>query len=256
MKRSGSHFGGLASAAVLVAQAGCAGHNVKYVPYGKQKIPPTNQAVAVTGSIDDARACFQKAQLPHNTAREKYQLVLEGVGKLTAQLGSSDYVLIGEVYGGGNAWANQATLTKAMCEKAARMGGDVVMLFSRATVTQPYAYTTPGYSTTTADASVYSYGNYATGYGTSSTTYMPSQTYTGVMYKPQANGLVLKHVPGVETERRALLQADDAALEKAVATLEELSKDTKLTWKEGRQRRREVVAEASKESSRTRGPDE
>lgn len=170
--------------------------------------------------------------------------MLEGFGKLTAQLGSPDYVLIGEVFGGGNAWANQETLAQAFCKKAARKGGDVVMIFRRATVEQSYAYTTPGHSTTNANVSAYGYGNYAAAYGTSHTTYTPGQTYAGVMYKPQANGLVFKHVPRVDGERRKLLSADDESLAKAIAALEELGDNTKLSWEEARSRRRSLIQAA------------
>jgi hypothetical protein len=204
----------------------------------------------MSGGFDEAKAYFEKAQLPHNTARQKYQLMLEGLEKLTGQLGSPDYMLIGEVFGGGNAWANQQTLTQAFCEKAARNGGDVVMIFRQAIIKQPYVYTTPGYSTTNASASAYGYGNYATAYGTSQTTYTPSRTYSGVMYKPQANGLVFKHVLGVDADRRRLLQADDESLAKAVAALEALGGETNLTWEQARTRWLKIVQEATEQSAR------
>lgn len=139
-----SVFGCISCLALFGLLPGCAGHNVKYLPFVKQRIPQTTHAVSMTGSFEEAKACFEKSQLPHNSPRKKCELMLEGLEKLTAQLGSHDYVLIGEVFGGGNAWANQATLTEAFCKKAARNGGDVVMVFRRATVEQPYVYTTPG----------------------------------------------------------------------------------------------------------------
>jgi len=40
------------------------------------------------------------------------------------------------------------------------------------------SYTTPGTSTTTANATAYSYGNTTNAYGNSYTTYNPAQTYT------------------------------------------------------------------------------
>lgn len=234
---------------LLGLQVGCAGHSVRYQPFVKQRIPPTEHAVAMSGSFDEAKAYFEKGQLPHNTARQKYELVLEGLGRLTGQLGSPDYALIGEVFGGGNAWANQQTLTEAFCRKAARNGGDVVMIFRQATIEQPYVYTTPGYSTTNASATAYGYGNYATAYGTSHTTYTPSQTYSGVMYKPQANGLVFKHIPGVDKDRRRLLNADDESLGKALTALEALAGETKLSWGEARARWLEIVQEATEQSA-------
>jgi hypothetical protein len=199
----------------------------------------------MSGSFDEAKAFFEKCQLPHNSSRQKYELMLEGLGKLTGQLGSADYVLIGEVFGGGSARANQETLTRALCEKAAQNGGDVVMILRRETVEQPYAFSTPGYSTTNANVSAYGYGNYATAYGTSHTTYTPGQTFAGVMYKPQANGLVFKHVPGVDAERRKLLEVDDESLGKAIAAWEEIAANTKLSWDEARSRWLAILDDAS-----------
>lgn len=225
-------------------QFGCAGHSVKYVAFVKHRMIPTDHAVSMSGRFVEARVYFEKAQLPHNSPRQKYELMLEGLGKLTAQLGSHDYVLIGEVFGGGNAWANQVTLTQAFCKKAARKGGDVVLIFRRSTVEQPYVYTTPGYSTTNASVSAYGYGNYATAHGTSHTTYTPGQTYAGVLYKPQANGLVFKYVPGVDAERHKLLSADDKSLAKTIIGLEELGNNTRLSWEEAHARWRSLVQAA------------
>lgn len=237
-------------------QVGCAGHSVKYVAFAKHRINPADHAVSMSGGFDEARAYFEQAQLPHNSSRQKYELMLEGLGKLTAQLGSPDYVLIGEVFGGGNAWANQETLAQAFCKKkAARKGGDVVMIFRRATVEQPYVYTTPGHSTTNTNVSAYGYGNYATASGTSHTTYTPGQTYAGVIYKPQANGLVFKHAPGVDAERRKLLSADDESLAKAITYLEDLGNNTKLSWEEARSRRRAVIKAAVGQTHANPGED-
>jgi len=229
----------------LALQLGCAGHTVKYVSFVKLRIAPTDHAVSMSGSFDEAKACFDKAQLPHNTPRQQYELQLEGLRMLTTQLGSHDYVLIGEVFGGGNAWANQETLTQELCKKAARNGGDVVMVFRQATIEQPYVYTTPGYSTTNANVSAYGYGNYATAHGTSHTTYTPGHTYAGVMYKPQANGFVFKLVPGVDAARLKLMSADDESLAKALAALDDLSKNSKLSWDEVLSRRRAIVETAT-----------
>lgn len=236
------HFTVLVGCVAFAASGGCAGHNVKYTPYIHCKIPPNEHATAVSGNIEEARPFFERATLPHNGPREKYQVMLDGLGKLTDQLGSPDYVVIGEVFGGGNAWANQATLTEAFCRKAARQGGDVVMIFRRDTFVQPYQYTVPGQSTTNASATAYGNANYATAYGTSHTTYTPSQTYSGVFHKPIANGLVFKHVPGVDAERRAMSKLEDGVLGKAIQELEELGRNKKITWAEARARVKQLVA--------------
>lgn len=234
---------------LLGIQIGCASHNVKFVPSIKQVISPTSHAVPLSGSIDESSLLFEKARLPHNTPRQKYELMYMGLTKLTAQLGSSDYVIIGEVYGGGNARANQTTLTNALCKKAATKGGDVVLIFKRDTLVQPYAYTTPGYSTTTATATANDYGNYATAHGTSQTTYTPSQTYSGVIYKPTANGLVFKHVPGMDAVRKRLLSADDRSLAIAMTEIGQIGNNPDLTWDQAQARWEEVINGAIKSAS-------
>lgn len=218
----------------VIMLSGCTGHYLKYEPYIQCRFSPVSHAILVSGSIDEAKPLFEKAQLPHNGPRGKYELQLDALSKLTAQLGSPDYVVIGEIFGGGNAWANQTTLGNAMCDKAARQGGDVVMVFHRDTFVQPYQYTVPGSSTTNATVSAYGNRNYATAYGTSYTTYTPSQTYSGVFYKPVANALVFKHVPGIDVERRAIKELADDQLARVMQETEVICKDKKLTWEEAR----------------------
>lgn len=232
---------------LALLSSGCAGHSVKFAPYIKWKVPPTEHAVPVTGSIEQWRQLSEKAALPHNTPRDRYLLGLKAFETLTDQLGSTDYVLIGEVFGGGNAWATHATLTSALCKKGARHGGNVVMIFNRQTVEQPYAYSTPGYSTTTSNAYAYGYGNYATAHGTSRTTHLPGRTYVGTMYKPQANAFVFRHVSGAGEHRRSLLNANDDAVATAVSQLETLFANRKLTWDEGRRRSRDIIERAARE---------
>ncbi len=85
-----STVGGIACVVLIGMQVGCAGHNVKYVPFIKQKIAPSERAMPMSGTFDQAKELFEQAQLPHNTPRQKYELILEGLGKLTGQLGSPD----------------------------------------------------------------------------------------------------------------------------------------------------------------------
>ncbi len=224
----------LITISVLWILSGCAGHNVKYIAFVKNKFPPADRAISTSGSYEEAKIFFERALLPHNTTRRKCELRFRALRCLTDQLGSEDYILIGEVFGGGNAYANQATLTKVFCEKAAKNGGNVVMIFRRSTVQQPYSYTLPGYSITNTNASVYNHGNYATGYGSSQTTYTPSQTYSGVHYKPTANGLVFRHIPGAGANRKSLLELDDQSLERVLKYAEAVVQNKKLTWNEAR----------------------
>lgn len=214
---------------VVVSQSGCAGHSVRFSPILRCKIPPTDHATAISGNIDEAKALWEKAALPHNGIRQKYELYIQGCKTLYDQLGSDDYLLIGEVFGGGNAWSNHATLVNAFCRKAARKGGDVVLIFRRGMTHQPYSYTTPGYSTTNVNVSAHGYGNYATGYGTSNTTYFPGQTYSGVYHKPNANGFVFKHLPGAAARREAMMSLNDNALARLDSLRRSLAQERKLS---------------------------
>ena len=217
------------TACLLLLLAGCAGHSVKFAPILRCKISPTNHATAINGTIDEARALWAKAKLPHVGIREKYDISYRALDTLNEQLGSDEYILIGEVYGGGNARANQATLTEALCRRAAKKGGDVVLVFRRGTTEQQYHYTTPSSSTTSFNASAYDYGDYATVDGTSYTTYYPGQTYSGVFYKPYANGLVLKHDPGVADRRNAIMRLSDSALARLYSLQETLAQERRIT---------------------------
>lgn len=243
MRREGMRQIAIIGVFAVLTQTGCSGftsHRVKYQPFVKQKIPSTDQAVSMSGSYGEAKALFEKAQLPHNNPRQKYELTLEGIGKLTDQLGSDDYVLIGEVRGGGSSRASQTTLAKAMCKKAAKKGGNVVMIFKQEIVEQAYSYTTPGFSITNINANVY--GN--TVYGQANTTHIPGQTYSGIHHKPVASGLVFRHVPGVGAERKRLLQADDKHLSKAVPALERLAGNKKLSWEEALRQWQRIISDA------------
>lgn len=225
-----------------ILSSGCTLHNIKYQAFAKNPIEPTELATAVDGNFEEAKALFEQAKLPHNTARQRLQIQLRALKTLTSQLGSDEYVLIGEVYGGGNARASLETLKQAFCKKAARKGGDVVMMFNYGIQERPFVYTTPGYSTTNVYGSAYSYGNYAYGSATGHTTYNPGQTYAGVLSFPYGNGLVFKHVPGAERRRRALMALSDEALENALEKLEEIGNNRKITFEEALQRCDEIIA--------------
>lgn len=233
----------LLMSSVVLSLSGCALHNVKYNAFSKNRIEAIDYATAVDGSFEEAKGLFEQAQLPHNTPRQRYAVQLRALQTLTSQLGSDDYVLIGEVYGGGNAYANFETLKRAFCKKAARKGGDVVMMFNYGIQERPFVYTTPGYSTTNVYGSAYSYGNYAYGSATARTTYTPGQTYAGVLRFPHGNGLVFKHVPGAQSRRRDLTALSDERLEHALQELEKLGNNKKMTFEEALERSDEIIAE-------------
>ena len=212
--------------------AGCSSYEIKFNPLVKYKIPPVDHATAVEGQIDEAKALEARAALPHNTVRERFELQRQAGQSLMAALGSQDYILIGEVYGGGDAKTNLATLTEALCQKAAGKGGDAVLIYASGIEDQPFVYSTPGYSTTYVYGPAYRSHRYARGGSTAYTTYTPGQTYSGVLHLPRANGLVFRYVPGVEQRREAMAALSEAELEHAMQVLDALADDESLTLQE------------------------
>jgi len=216
----------------LLAIPGCAAHTVKYNAFIKNQFEHVSTATSVNGSIDDARALADQAKLPHNSIRQRYELERKAGCALRSQLGSQDYFLLGEVYGGGNARTNAETLRQALCQKAASKGGDVVLIFREGVEQRQFAYTTPGHAQTNAYGSAYGVGNYAYGSATAYTTYTPGQTYAGTMYFPYGNGLVFRYVPGIEDLRKRTDALDDRQLEQLMGQVEKLWQDEHMTFKE------------------------
>ncbi|MCK6455809.1 MAG: hypothetical protein L6Q92_04690 [Phycisphaerae bacterium] len=229
----------------LLCVSGCALHNVRYNEFVKARIEPVPSANALLGSVDEAKALLDQAKLPHNGMRDRYNMERRAGQTLLAQLGSQDYVLLGEMYGGGNAYSNLETLKAAFCERAAAKGGDVVLVFRQDVQQRQFVYTTPGYSTTNVQGSAYRTGNYAYGSATANSTYTPGQTYVGTMGFPIANGLVFKYVPGVEARRARMDALPDAQLESAVKELEGLWTDDKRTLADVLKRWDEILEQAT-----------
>ena len=170
-----------------------------------------------------------KGSIAPQRRSRKIPIVRPGHEETTDQLGSDDYLLIGEVHGRGSAWSNHTKLVNALCRKAARKGGDVVLIYRRGMTHQPYSFSTPGRSTTNLNVSAYSYGDHATAYGTSRTTYYPGQTYSGVYHKPNANGFVFKHLPGISDRRKSMMSLDGDALARVVSLQRSLMGERKLS---------------------------
>lgn len=205
-------------------------HNVQFLPGSPIKYAPTENAQVVHGTADQAAALFEKAALPHNSPRERYHLGLRALESLTAQLGSDDYVVIGEVYGTGNAYSNMDLLRAALVERAAAAGGDVVFVFRSGADERAVALSLPGYGTTTAHYSAYPSGGYVHATDSSHTTYTPGATVAGVMRFPYANGLVLKHIPGAAARRERVAALNDSQLEQFFDELAVLEQHSGITY--------------------------
>lgn len=242
-------------AGILAAfTSGCALHNVGYNAFVKNKIEPVDHATVVHGVVDESKRLTEQAQLPHNTPRQRYELEREAGKLLRAQLGSQDYLVIGEVYGGGNAYSTLETLKAVFAKKAATRGGDVILIFSSGVEERPFVYSTPGHARTNVYGSAYSYGNYASGQATAYTTYTPGQTYAGVMRFPRANGLVLKYVPGIELKREAISLLADPDLERVLRELDALRADDSITLEEAVWRWGELTGQRDTDSKRGSAP--
>jgi hypothetical protein len=198
----------------------------------------------MAADISLARTLWEKADLPHNTVRQRHELLRQGMVYLCDLLGSPDYLPIGEVHGGGDARADMATLREALCEKAAKKGGDVVMVFDEGVQERPYVYTTPGYARTHVYGSTYRTRHFTYGSRTGYTTYYPGQTYTGVHRYPYASGLVFKYVPGFARRREALDALSDAQLAWALGELDILADDDSVSLQEALQWYDAILAEA------------
>ncbi|MCI0674566.1 MAG: hypothetical protein L0Y42_02185 [Phycisphaerales bacterium] len=210
---------------IVALTSGCAMHNVTFVPRGAVKAPPTTYATAIQGAIDEARQCWEQAQLPHNTPRQRYELECKAGRSLRSQLGSEDYILLGEVYGGGSAYSNLESLKAAFCKKAAVAGGDVVLMFRTGIENRPYVYSR-------------TFNN------------NDELIYAGVMHFPYANGLVFRHVPGADERRRRIAALSDSQLASVLDKLQVLDKTSTLTWDEYLVQADEVVESAALSANR------
>ncbi len=225
---------------VWIAANGCAIHNIKYIPVVKFSVDPTKQAQTVRGRIDQASKILNQAELPHNTVRERFNLRSQGLKLLSSQIGSEDYVVIGEIYGGGNGYSTLATLETEMCKKASRKGGDVVLIYDSGVQEQAYSYTTPASATTNVSGWASGSANYVYGQATGTTTYTPSKTYSGIWRFPYMKGVVFKYWPGYGALRAKAISLDDSHFERVIEEIAALENE-KLTFDDARLQVEQIV---------------
>ncbi len=179
---------------------GCALCEIDYKPLGQWKIEPVQSARVVDGHPGRSEEFAAQLQLPHNSPRERSALSIKARHELTSQLGSHDYRLIGIIAGGGNAYTSLPELKQKMARRAAKEGGDVLLITKTDVSQRPFVYTAPGNAYTNV------YGN------TAYTTYHPGATYAGMLSFPSAMGWVLKHSPGWDEVAQKILLMDDATV--------------------------------------------
>ncbi|MCH8806911.1 MAG: hypothetical protein IH986_12585 [Planctomycetes bacterium] len=236
---------------ILLLSGACALHRVRYEGFIKNETARTETAKVIHGTIEESQPILERAQLPHNSRRQRYELEREAGRILRDQLGSQDYIVIGAVKGGGNALATPNTLKMALAKKAARYGGDVVLIFDAGMEERPYVYSTPSRSTTNVYGSAYRVGNYTYGRATAYTTHRPGRTYSGVHRFPYATGYVFKYVPGVEQERERISELSDADLERVLNEFDNMRSDEAITLDEMLTRWYDMIATAAKRREST-----
>jgi hypothetical protein len=220
---------------------GCSAHDVKYTALIRNKMQPTPRATIVYGSIDESQRLMEQAALPHHPLRHRRNLERQAGQRLTDQLGSPDYLIIGEIHARGSDDSTPESLAAAVARRAAKAGGDVVLVYQSGVEDRPYVHTTPGHAHTTVWSTGHRHGPYRHRRSYAYTTYSPGYTYAGVEHYPFLRGLVFKYAPGVEQIREATYRLDDARLEQVMGQLEILAGDDSISFEEGLARWREQV---------------
>jgi hypothetical protein len=240
------------AAFALLALLSSACSAIRYTPLTSVQIPPVDHATLMHGVPGDSKNISEKLALPHNSPREKFVLAHAFLHEFTSQLGSDDYTLIGTIAASGSAYNTMSGLEQSAIARAAKEGGDVVLVIESGVTLRPWSYTTPGYSTTTsqANASGEVIGNtvYASGSGTSQTTYTPPQTYSGVHQLPHANALVFKYVPGKGARDKAIMDLDDEQLATLLGRMEEIVHRPGITFSEAQRSIDDALAQAQTRS--------
>lgn len=221
----------------LFITSGCS--NVKYWQYLPCKSLSKNweSVKFIEGDLGKFKEYLDKSQLPHLTPKDKFILDLQAKDQLTQQLGSRNYMIIGEVAGAGNAYTSMDDVKKEMAKKVVKEGGEVVLIFRSGLDAQSWSYTTPGYATSSTSGTAYAttHGNttYVTGRAHGSTTYTPPQTHSGVNYKPYCQGMVFKYNPTREERIKKILLLDDKLFQQYMNYAQTLSNmDCECMWNE------------------------
>jgi hypothetical protein len=240
------------SVLVLLALVSSACSTIRYTPLSSVQIPAVDHATLMHGVPGESQSISEKLALPHNSPREKFMLSRAFLHEFTSQIGSDDYSLIGTIAASGSAYNTMSGLEQSAIARAAKEGGDVVLVIDSGVTLRPWSYTAPGYSTTTSQASASGVliGNtaYASGSGTSQTTYTPPQTYSGVHQLPHANALVFKYVPGRGARDKAIMDLDDEQLAALLGRVDEITHSSGITFSEAQRTIDEALAQAQARS--------
>lgn len=211
----------------LTGTTGCSLCRIQYKSFGNKniKIQPVAQARVIEGYGERAQELAAHVRLPHNSEKQGFVLWVKARHELTGQLGSHDYRLIGEIRGGGNAHTSMDRLKENMAKRAAKEGGDVVLVLQQGVDERDVAYSTPGYATTNV------YGQ------TAYTQYNPGTRVRRRLHLPWASGLVLKYSPGWDAIVQKMLALDEESFHKVWTQMQAIEvQATDYTQLELRQR--------------------
>lgn len=200
---------------VALLSVGCQRHNVSYEAVFRNSMSRRTEATYIHGTIKDALEGLNRSQLPHLSNKQKAQLAIEAYKLLTDQIGSPDYILIGGIAGAGGKRTNESSLALAMCKKAAKEGGDLIMIFGEDVEDLAYTH---AFSTTHVFGSLFGARGFSSG-----------SSFSGVMHLPTARGLVFRYVRGVRVLDERLLTLSDEEIGKVVTKVREALQDRHLT---------------------------
>jgi hypothetical protein len=206
------HLRLLAPVAAAVLAASCT--SVKYQEFHCVDYSPRSRAVVIEDPVgQQVVALGSEMKLPHLSPRERCVKEIELYGLLTRRLGSPDYVMIGSISAKGAEGQSSGKVLVTMLERAAKEGGDVVLMMESGVNRWTTVHQTPGKSSTTAYGAAAYENNMAYGAARSDTVYTPGTTYSRAHSSAWGGGVVLRHAPGRGKLRQSLLELPDEAIQ-------------------------------------------
>lgn len=210
----------------------------------KGSLDPVPSASLLTGHSGRYEVLRTQSQMPHLSPREKLSAIFEATNELTVQVGSPDYVLVGSIHCGGNAFSTLEFVNKTMLEHSAALGADVVLVTGTGVSAVPFSTTLPGYVNTNSRgySSLNPTSNGVEVYSRSSGTaeVMPSQKVDMTLHLPHSSGFALRFLPGSSKVIPRALALDDARLAEFYRVSEGLESRSDLSVQEI-QRRKETL---------------
>lgn len=200
--------------ALVAGTSSCVTNGVRFTARGPDRYYTLREKPATTidGHSNGAQEIINRLKRPNATLVELYRDSDELRRLFSDQLGSPDYEIVGHVEGHGNRHARTSQMLNEMRKRAAEGGGDVILLTDVWMTKNTYLQTTGGGSYTYGSAqgtyNSRTTGNYGGGYysanttgnvsatGQSTTVQFPTKTQMVTDYFPNAQGEVLRLIPG------------------------------------------------------------